>query len=184
MEVRSGSMNWYTLKVQAEREEKIRGALDARIRAAPPEVRERFGRIMVPSEHFTEIRGGKKRITKQKMYPGYILIEMELSDESWFLVMETNGVAGFVGPSRRNPVPMPEQEVARLLREMEDKKEKPRPKIDFAVGDGVKIKEGPFENYDGTVEEVTPSKGLVKVSVSIFGRSTSVELEYSKVEKL
>jgi transcriptional antiterminator NusG len=177
-------MEWYTLKVQAEREEKIRGTMEARIRAAPPEVRDRFGRILVPSEHYTEIRGGKKRVTKQKMYPGYLLIEMDLTDESWFLVVETGGVAGFVGPNRRHPAPMPLQEVARLLREMEDKKEKPRPRINFEIGDGVKIKEGPFENYDGVVEEVTPSKGLVKVSVSIFGRSTSVELEYSKVERL
>jgi transcriptional antiterminator NusG len=178
------AMAWYTLKVQAEREEKIRESILARVRAAPPEVQEEFGRILVPSEHYTEIRGGKKRVTKQKMYPGYLLIELDLTDESWFLVTETGGVAGFVGPDRRHPVPMPEQEVGRLLREMEDKKEKPRPKIEFEVGDGVKIKEGPFENYDGVVEEVTPSKGLVKVSVSIFGRSTSLELEYSKVERL
>jgi len=178
------SMQWYTLKVQAEREEKIRAAIEARVRAAAPGVQEEFGRILVPSEHFTEIRGGKKRITKQKMFPGYLLIEVDLTDDSWFLIMETGGVAGFVGSDRRHPDPMPEQEVGRLLREMEDKKEKPRPKIDFLVGDGVKIKEGPFENYDGVVEEVTPANGRVRVSVSIFGRSTSVELEYSKVEKL
>ena len=178
------AMNWYTLKVQAEREEKIRKSIEAKVAIAPPDVQAQFGRILVPSEHFTEIRGGKKRITKQKMYPGYILIELELTDESWFIVAETNGVAGFVGANKRHPVPMPEDEVRRLLREMEDRKEKPRPKIDFEVGDGVKIKEGPFENYDGSVEEVTPSKGLVRVSVSIFGRSTSIELEYSKVEKL
>ena len=177
-------MSWYTLKVQAEREEKIRETIEARIRATRPEVQTQFGRILVPSEHFTEIRGGKKRVSKQKMYPGYLLIEMDLTDDSWFLVVETNGVASFVGPDRRHPVPMPEQEVGRLLREMEDKKEKPRPKIDFEIGDGVKIKEGPFENYDGVVEEVTPAKGLVRVSVSIFGRSTSIELEYSKVERL
>ena len=177
-------MDWYTLKVQAEREEKIRDAIEARVSACAPAVQAQFGRLLVPSEHFTEIRGGKKRVTRQRMYPGYLLIEMELTDDSWFLVMETGGVAGFVGPDRRHPDPMPGQEVGRLLQEMEDKKEKPRPKIDFEVGDGVKIKEGPFENYDGAVEEVTPSKGLVRVSVSIFGRSTSVELEYSKVEKL
>src|SRR5210317_779026 len=115
-------MHWYTLKVQAEREEKIRDSIEARVRASTPEVQQSFGRILVPSEHFTEIRGGKKRVTKQKMYPGYLLIEMDLNDESWFLVVETNGVAGFVGPDRRNPVPMPEQEVGRLLQEMEDKK--------------------------------------------------------------
>jgi transcriptional antiterminator NusG len=178
------AMSWYTLKVQAEREEKIRETIEARIRATRAEVQTQFGRILVPSEHFTEIRGGKKRVSKQKMYPGYLLIEMDLTDDSWFLVVETNGVASFVGPDRRHPVPMPEQEVGRLLREMEDKKEKPRPKIDFEIGDGVKIKEGPFENYDGVVEEVTPAKGLVRVSVSIFGRSTSIELEYSKVERL
>lgn len=178
------AVNWYTLKVQAEREERIKDSIEARVRAASAEVRASFGRILVPSEHVAEIRGGKKRITKQKMYPGYLLIEMDVADDPWFLVTETPGVAGFVGGSRRDPLPMPEQEVARLLREMEDKKERPRPKIEFDVGEGVKIKEGPFENYDGLVEEVTPSKGIVKVSVSIFGRSTTVELEYSKVEKL
>ena len=118
------------------------------------------------------------------MYPGYILIEMEVSDESWFIVTETPGISGFVGTDRLHPAPMREEEVQRILREMEDKKEKPRPKVEFEVGETVKIKEGPFENYDGVVEDVTPSKGLVKVGISIFGRSTSVELEFAKVEKV
>ncbi len=173
---------WFIVRAHSEREEKIKGALESRIRAAGLE--DLFGRIMVPAEHLSEIRGGRKRIVKQKMYPGYILVEMDVSDESWFLVTETPGISGFVGTDRRSPVPMQEEEIQRILREMEDKKEKPRPKVEFRIGDGVKIKEGPFENYDGIVEDVSPSKGIVRVGISIFGRSTSVELEFAKVEKL
>ena len=173
---------WFIVRAHSEREEKIRESLEARTRAAGLEGY--FGRIMVPTEHLSEIRGGKKRIVKQKMYPGYILIEMEVCDESWFLVTETPGISGFVGTDRRNPVAMREEEVNRILKEMEDKKEKPRPKVEFEIGETVKIKEGPFESYDGVVEDVTPSKGLVKVGISIFGRSTSVELEFAKVERI
>ena len=173
---------WFIVRAHSEREEKIKAALEARIRAAG--IEDLFGRIMVPTEHLSEIRDGRKRIVKQKMYPGYILVEMEVCDESWFLVTETPGISGFVGTDRRNPVPMREEEVDRILREMEDKKEKPRPKVEFEMGETVKIKEGPFENYDGVVEDVTPSKGLVKVGISIFGRSTSVELEFAKVERV
>ena len=173
---------WFIVRAHSEREEKIKESLEARIRAAGLE--DLFGRIMVPAEHLSEIRNGKKRIVKQKMYPGYILIEMEVCDESWFLVIETPGISGYVGTDRREPVPMREEEVSRILQEMEDKKEKPRPKVEFEAGEVVKIKEGPFENYDGVVEEITPSKGLVKVGISIFGRSTSVELEFAKVEKI
>jgi len=176
------AMGWFIVRAHSEREDKIREALEARIRAAG--IEKLFGRIMVPTEHLSEIRGGKKRIVRQKMYPGYILIEMEVSDESWFIVTETPGISGFVGTDRLHPAPMREEEVQRILREMEDKKEKPRPKVEFEVGETVKIKEGPFENYDGVVEDVTPSKGLVKVGISIFGRSTSVELEFAKVEKV
>jgi len=173
---------WFIVRAHSEREEKIKESLEARVRAAGLE--NLFGRIMVPTEHLSEIRDGKKRIVKQKMYPGYILIEMAVSEESWFLVLETPGISGFVGPDRRDPVPMRDEEVERILAEMEDKKEKPRPKVEFEAGETVKIKEGPFENYDGVVEDVTPSKGLVRVGISIFGRSTSVELEFAKVEKI
>ena len=176
--------NWYIVRVQAEREEKIRQSLLARIRAAGPEIESRFGRIVIPSEHLQEIRGGKRRITQQRMYPGYMMIEMDFDDETWFLITETPGISGFVATNRTKPEPLPREEVEGILREMEEKRERPRPKVQFELGEHVKIREGAFQNYDGVVEEVDPEKGQIKVSVSIFGRSTVVEFEYSKVEKM
>lgn len=179
------SKAWYAIRVQSEREDAIGSSLEARVRAAGLE--DRVARIMVPREHVSEIREGKKRVVQRKMYPGYILVEADLSDErgseAWFMITETPGISGFVG-SRTKPVPLTEGEISRILRDIEDKKERPRPKVEFEVGDGVKIKSGPFENYDGVIEEINPTKGLLRVSVSIFGRSTPVELSYSEVERL
>ena len=172
---------WYAIRAQSEREDLIRDNLEAKVKAAGMEAL--ITRIMVPREHVSEIREGKKRIIQRKMYPGYILVEADLTDEAWFLITETPGISGFVG-SRTKPVPLTEAEISRILRDIEDKKERPRPKVEFEVGDGVKIKGGPFENYDGVIEEINPTKGLLRVSVSIFGRSTPVELEYSQVERL
>lgn len=176
--------NWYIVRVQAEREEKIRDSLLARIRAAGPEIESKFARVVVPSEHLQEIRDGKRQITQQRMYPGYMMVEMELDDDTWFLITETSGISGFVATNRKKPDPLPHEEVDAILREMEEKRERPRPRVQFELGEQVKIKEGAFQNYDGVVEEVDPDRGQVKVSVSIFGRSTVVELEYSKVEKV
>jgi len=175
-------MAWFIVRAQAEREEKIKEALEAQVRAAGLE--KLFGRVLVPREHLSEVRGGKRRIMQQKILPGYILIEMAFTDESWFVVVETPGISGFVGSDRRRPLPMPEAEVQMLLREIEEKRERPRPKVAFEVGETVKIKEGPFENFDGTVEEIYPARGRLKISIEVFSRSTSVELEYSKVEKV
>jgi transcription termination/antitermination protein NusG len=172
---------WYAIRAQSEREDLIRDNLEAKVKAAGME--ELVARIMVPREHVSEIREGKKRIIQRKMYPGYILVEADLTDEAWFLITETPGISGFVG-SRTKPVPLTEAEISRILRDIEDKKERPRPKVEFEVGDGVKIRSGPFENYDGVIEEINPTKGVLRVSVSIFGRSTPVELEYSQVERL
>jgi transcriptional antiterminator NusG len=172
---------WYAIRAQSEREDLIRDNLEAKVRAAG--LQDVIARIMVPREHVSEIRDGKKRIIQRKMYPGYILVEADLTDEAWFLITETPGISGFVG-SRTKPQPLTEAEISRILRDIEDKKERPRPKVEFEVGDGVKIKSGPFENYDGVIEEINPAKGLLRVSVSIFGRSTPVELEYSQVERL
>jgi len=172
---------WYAIRAQSEREDLIRDSLEAQVKAAGLEPL--ITRILVPREHVSEIREGKKRIIQRKMYPGYILVEAELTDEAWFLITETPGISGFVG-SRTKPVPLTEAEISRILRDIEDKKERPRPKVEFEVGDGVKIKSGPFENYDGVIEEINPAKGLLRVAVSIFGRSTPVEMEYSQVERL
>ena len=175
------SKAWYAVRVQSEREETIRETLDARIRAAG--IEEKVDRVLVPSEHLSEVRGGKRRITQQKMFPGYIFVHMDLDDDSWYVITETAGISGFVG-ERTKPMPMAEEEMAKILRDMEAKKEKPRPKVEFEVGEGVKIKSGPFENYDGLVEGINPEKGTLRVSVSIFGRSTPIYLEYSEVERL
>jgi transcriptional antiterminator NusG len=172
---------WYAIRAQSEREDLIRDNLEAKVKAAGMEAL--ISRIMVPREHVSEIRDGKKRIIQRKMYPGYILVEADLTDEAWFLITETPGISGFVG-SRTKPVSLTEAEISRILRDIEDKKERPRPKVEFEVGDGVKIRSGPFENYDGVIEEINPTKGVLRVSVSIFGRSTPVELEYSQVERL
>ena len=179
---------WYALRVQSEREEKIKEGLSARIRAKGLE--QFVSQIVVPAENVSEIKEGKRKVSQQKMFPGYILIELsvnevgEVPEGVWFAIMETPGISGFVGGNRMNPVPLDEQEVRRILNDIESRKEKPKPKVEFEPGNKVRIKEGPFENFDGTVESVDATKWMLKVKVSIFGRDTSVEMEYGKVEKI
>ena len=179
---------WYALRAQSEREEKIKESLQARIRAKGLE--DYVLQIIVPAENVAEIRAGKKRVSQQKMFPGYILIEVQTQDENevpkgvWFVIMETPGISGFVGANRMSPVPLDESEVQRIIDDIEARKEKPKPKMEFESGDKVRIKEGSFENFDGVVESVDPAKWMLKVRVSIFGRDTSVELEYGKVERI
>ena len=179
---------WYALRVQSEREEKIKESLLARIRAKGLE--HHVSQIVVPAENVSEIREGKKRVSQQKMFPGYILIELttndggEVTEGVWFAIMETPGISGFVGGNRMTPSPLDELEVRRILSNIEARKEKPKPKVEFEPGDKVRIKEGTFENFDGTVESVDSTKWMLKVKVSIFGRDTPVELEYGKVEKI
>ncbi len=172
---------WYTLKVQPEREEKIRDLLMERIRNKG--LTDQMRQILIPTESVQEIRGGKKRIIQQKTYPGYLFAEMDLTDESWYVITETAGISGFVSANPREPVPLPDDEINRILQSMRDDKEKPKPKVEFEPGENVRIKEGPFENYEGQVEEVYAEKGTLKVNVFIFGRSTPVELEFFQVEK-
>lgn len=173
------AMQWYVLRVQSNREKQVRESLQKRVKMAGLE--DRIAQIIVPSEHVTEIRSGKKRVTERKIYPGYIMVEMDMDDDTWFLVRETPGIGDFVG-AHLKPVPMTQREVEKLLGQLARQDEEPKLKIDFKVGDTVKIKEGPFENFDGVVEEVIPTKGLVRTVVTIFGRATRVELEYWKLE--
>ena len=172
---------WYVIRVQSGREEKVRRSLERRIKAAGAE--EILPSVVVPTETVSEIKGGKKRVTKKKIFPGYIMVEMEATDEALYLIRETPGVGDFVG-SHMKPTPMEPHEVARLLGDMERQAETPKLKINFQKGESVKIKEGPFENFDGVVEEVNPEKGLVRVVVTIFSRPTPVELEYWQVEPI
>lgn len=172
---------WYTLKVQPEREEKIRNLLLERVRTRG--LQEQMRQILIPTESVSEIRGGKKRIVEQKTYPGYLFIEMDLTEDSWYAITETAGITGFVSANPREPQPLPDDEINQILKVIDDHKEKPKPKIEFESGQSVRIKDGPFENFEGQVEEIYPDKGLLKVNVFIFGRSTPVELEYYQVER-
>jgi transcriptional antiterminator NusG len=175
---------WYVLKVQSSREDTIRDALARRVKMLGLD--EYFGRIVVPTEKITEIRNNKKRIVERKTYPGYIMIEMELNEKTWFLVRETPGVGDFVG-AHGTPTKMTDTEVNQMLGQETAKVDEavaPRVRIDVERGDRVKIKDGPFENFEGTVEEVIEGRGLVKVMLIIFNRPTPVDLEYWQVERI
>ncbi len=173
---------WYVLKVQSSREDTIRDALERRVKIQG--LQRFFGRIVVPTEKITEIRNNKKRIVERKTYPGYIMVEMELNEKTWFVVRETPGVGDFVG-AHGTPTKMTEVEVNQMLgQETAKAEDAPRVRIDVERGDRVKIKDGPFENFEGTVEEVIEARGLVKVMLIIFNRPTPVDLEYWQVERI
>ena len=176
---KSDKMDWYILKVQSNREDGIREALLRRVKIAGLE--EFFGDVIVPVEKVTEVKAGKKRVTKRKLYPGYLVVHMEINDDTWFLVRETPGIGDFTGAAGR-PSPMLPHEVARILAKEEEKSEKaPTLKIGFRPGDQVKINEGTFENFEGEVESIDQTNGRVTVMINIFGRSTPVELEYWQI---
>ncbi len=173
---------WYVVHTLTGKEEKVKANLEAKIKSNGLE--ELVPRILIPTEKVSEItKQGKKRITKRHYYPGYVLVQMELTDDLWYLIKNTAGVTGFIGAGKK-PVPLKEREVKNILKQTEEKKEKPVPKIVFEKGESLRVKEGPFTNFSGVVEEVYPHKGKVKVSVSIFGRSTPVELDYWQVERI
>lgn len=174
-------MEWYVLKVQSNRENSIRDAILRRIKIAGLE--SQVAEVVVPTEKVTEMKGGKKRVMEKKFYPGYIIIRLLLNEETWFTIRETPGVGDFVGAGGK-PVPMTADDVARMLgrKEKAEEEKQPRLQINFEKGDRVKIKEGAFENFEGDVDEVIESKGLVRVMVQVFGRPTPVEVEYWQVE--
>jgi transcriptional antiterminator NusG len=177
-----GDMQWYILKVQSNREDSIREALMRRVSLQGME--RFFGDVVVPKEQVTEFKGGKKRVVWRKLYPGYILVNMLLNDETWYLVRETGGIGDFTGSAGR-PSPMLPQDVAKLLRKDEEKAaEAPRLKINFKKGDRVKINEGTFENFEGEVDQIDEANGRVTVMLSIFGRSTPVDIEYWQIESV
>ncbi|MBK8976439.1 MAG: transcription termination/antitermination factor NusG [Planctomycetes bacterium] len=175
------ALDWYFLRVQVGREDRIRKSMIARLKQAGLE--ERVPQIVVPSETVAEVREGKRRIRKKKLYPGYLMVQMELDEDVWFAIRETPGFGDFVG-SRSTPTPMTAEEVDNVLGRMDESKEQPKMSVQFQKGDRVKIKQGPFENIDGVVEEVHPDKGTLEVAVTIFGRSTPVSLGYWEVEAL
>jgi len=175
-----GKKDWYILKVQVNREDTIKNDLERRI--AISGLKEFFGEILVPTEKVTEIRGDKKKIVKKKLYPGYIMIYMEVFDDTWFLVRETAGVGDFTGAMGK-PTPMLPHEVERILKlEQEGPAKEPTLRVGYQVGQEVKVKEGPFETLEGIVDNIDLASGRVTVIISIFGRSTPVELEYWQIE--
>jgi transcriptional antiterminator NusG len=177
-----GDRHWYILKVQSNREDSIRETLLRRIRMQGMD--KWFGEVVVPKEQVTEFKSGKKRVVSRKLYPGYILVNMILNDETWYLVRETGGIGDFTGSAGR-PSPMLPQDVAKLLNKTEEKAdEAPRLKINFKKGDRVKINEGTFENFEGEVEAIDEANGRVTVMLSIFGRSTPVDIEYWQIESV
>ena len=170
---------WYVIRVASNREERVRDNLLVAVRSKGME--DRITNVLVPTETVTEIKGGKKKVVHRKIYPGYIMVEMELDEETWFLVKETPGIGDFVGCDR-NPQPMEPHEVEAILQGMKETEEKPQLKIEYSVGDRVKIRDGPFANFNGVVDEVNSTKGTVRVIVTIFGRETPVDMEYWQVE--
>ncbi len=175
-------LDWYILKVQSNREDSIVAGLQRRVKVAGLE--EYFEEIIVPVEMVTEFKGGKKRVVKKKLYPGYIVVHMIINDETWFLVRETPGIGDFTGAAGQ-PTPMLPSEIARIIPKEEDiETQEPKLQIGVSPGDRVKINEGTFENFEGDIDTIDEMNGRVTVMINIFGRSTPVELEYWQIEKL
>jgi transcriptional antiterminator NusG len=175
------SKRWYVVHAYSGFEKSVQRALVERV--ARSDMQDKFGQILVPVEEVVEMRGGQKSVTERKFFPGYVLVEMEMDDDSWHLVKSTPKVTGFVGGSGNKPTPITDKEVDKLMHQMAEGVEKPRPKVLFEVGEMVRVKEGPFTDFNGSVESVNYEKNRLHVSVTIFGRSTPVELEFSQVEK-
>jgi len=178
----TGNMRWYVIHAYSGMEKSVKRGLEERIaRSGMPD---KFGRILVPSEEVVEIKSGAKSVSERRFFPGYVLIEMEMTDESWHLVKNTPKVTGFVGGVRNRPSPISTAEVAKIMDQMQAGVDKPKPKTLFEVGEIVRVKEGPFVDFNGNIEEVNYEKSRLRVSVTIFGRGTPVELEFGQVEKM
>ena len=172
---------WYVVHAYSGFEKSVQRALEDRIARAG--MQDKFGRILVPVEEVVEMKAGQKHMSERKFFPGYVLVEMEMDDDTWHLVKNTNKVTGFVGGTATKPAPISEKEVGAILQQMREGVEKPKPKVLFEVGEMVRVKEGPFTDFQGTVEDVNYEKSRLRVAVTIFGRSTPVELEFGQVEK-
>ncbi len=174
-------LRWYVVHAYSGMEKAVERNILERINRAG--MQSKFGRILVPMEEVVEIKNGQKKTTERKFFPGYVLVEMVMDDDTWHLVKHTNKVTGFVGGAKNRPAPISEDEVQKIVSQMQEGTDKPRHKIEFMVGELVRVKEGPFTDFNGSVEEVNYEKSRVRVSVMIFGRSTPVELEFGQVEK-
>lgn len=175
------SMRWYVVHAYSGFEKSVQRALQERINRSG--MQDKFGEIMVPVEEVIEMKGGQKSISERKFFPGYVLVQMDMNDDTWHLVKNTPRVTGFVGGTNLKPTPISDKEVADIMQQMQEGVEKPRPKVLFENGELVRVKEGPFTDFNGVVEDVNYEKSKMRVSVTIFGRATPVELDFSQVEK-
>lgn len=178
----TNNKRWYVVHAYSGMEKAVERNLRERIDRS--ELQSKFGRILVPMEEVVELKNGKKSVTERRFFPGYVLVEMEMGDDTWHLVKHTNKVTGFVGGAKNRPVPISEAEVLKIVHQMQEGVEKPRPKVEWSVGEMVRVKEGPFTDFNGAIEDVNYDKSKVRVSVTIFGRATPVELDFSQVEKV
>ncbi len=174
-------LRWYVVHAYSGMEKAVERNILERISRSGME--NKFGRILVPMEEVVEIKNGQKKTTERKFFPGYVLVEMVMNDDTWHLVKNTNKVTGFVGGAKNRPAPISEAEVQKIVNQMQEGTEKPRHKVEFVVGEYVRVKDGPFTDFNGSVEDVNYDKSKVRVAVTIFGRSTPVELEFSQIEK-
>jgi transcriptional antiterminator NusG len=172
---------WYVVHAYSGFEKSVQRALKERISRAG--MQDKFGQILVPVEEVIEMKAGQKNLSERKFFPGYVLVEMEMTDETWHLVKNTAKVTGFIGGSAMKPTPISDKEVQNILHQIQEGVEKPKPKVLFEPGEAVRVKEGPFTDFHGNVEDVNYDKSKIRVSVSIFGRPTPVELDFSQVEK-
>ncbi|MGM0517991.1 MAG: transcription termination/antitermination protein NusG [Pseudomonadota bacterium] len=175
------AMRWYVVQAFSQYENSVKKALQERIERAGLE--DLFGEILVPSEEVVEVRDGVKRRSERKFFPGYVLVQVDMNDEAWHLIKSTPRVLGFIGNSGGKPTPISEREAEQILNRVKDSTEKPKPKTLFDVGEMVRVCDGPFNDFTGSVEEVNYEKSRLRVAVSIFGRSTPVELGFDQVEK-
>jgi transcriptional antiterminator NusG len=174
-------LRWYVVHAYSGMEKAVERNIIERINRAG--MQDKFGRILVPMEEVVEIKNGQKKTTERKFFPGYVLVEMVMDDDTWHLVKHTNKVTGFVGGAKTRPSPISEAEVKKIVSQMQEGTEKPRHKVEFVVGEFVRVKDGPFTDFNGSVEDVNYEKSKVRVAVTIFGRATPVELEFSQIEK-
>ncbi len=181
MSATENEKRWYVVHAYSGYERKVKQALEERISLSPQ--KDLFGEVMVPIEEVLEMRGGQKRKSERKFFPGYVLLQMVLNDDTWHLVKDTPRVMGFIGGTAEKPAPITQREVNEILNRLEETVDKPSHKTVYEPGEMVRVTDGPFNDFTGTVEEVNYEKSRVRVAVSIFGRSTPVELEFSQVEK-
>ena len=181
MSTANPDLRWYVVHAYSGMEKAVERNITERI--ARSGMQGKFGRILVPMEEVVEVKNGQKKTTERKFFPGYVLVEMVMDDDTWHLVKHTNKVTGFVGGAKNRPAPISEAEVMKIVNQMQEGTEKPRHKVEFLVGEFVRVKEGPFTDFNGSVEDVNYEKSKVRVSVTIFGRATPVELDFSQIEK-